>query len=156
MDALSEFDIALPDQLNSPPEQGLHVIQTKLACLEVRVPLGVPQADGLLRARHDIADEDIQGRVCSIPAQREHLWAPQTKCSPRVVHWPSRMSPRGDFPPVAGPYLINSIALSSSSISSRCLLGSLPSEFLGPKHAAADSQPIVIGHFRLGSHDVVV
>ena len=66
MDTLSEFDIALPDQVNSAPEQGLHVIQTKLACLEVRVPLGVPQADGLLRARHDIADEDIQGRVCSI------------------------------------------------------------------------------------------
>ena len=40
--------------------------QTKLACLEVRVPLGVRQADGLLRARHDLADEDIQGRVCSI------------------------------------------------------------------------------------------
>ena len=82
--------------------------------------------------------------------------ARQTKCSPWVVHWPSRMSGRGDFPPVARPYLINSVALSSSSISSRCLLGSLPSEFLGPKHAAADSQPIVIGHFRLGSHDVVV
>ena len=41
-------------------------VQTKLACLEVRVPLGVRQADGLLRARHDLADEDIQGRVCSI------------------------------------------------------------------------------------------
>ena len=34
--------------------------QTKLASLEVRVPLGVRQADGLLRARHDLADEDIQ------------------------------------------------------------------------------------------------
>ena len=40
--------------------------QTELACLEVRVPLGVRQADGLLRTRHDLADEDIQGRVCSI------------------------------------------------------------------------------------------
>ena len=66
MDTLSEFDIALPGQVNSPPEQGLHVIQTKLACLEVRVPLGVRQADGLLRSRHDLADENIQGRVCSI------------------------------------------------------------------------------------------
>ena len=66
MDTLSEFEIVLPGQVNEPPEQGLHVIQTKLACLKVRVPLGVRQADGLLRARHDLADEDIQGRVCSI------------------------------------------------------------------------------------------
>ena len=111
------------------------------------------EPDTILRMK---ISKDVYVRYGSQPAQREHLWAPQTKCSPRVVHWPSRMSERGDFPPVAEQYLINSVALSSSSISSRCLLGSLPSEFLGPKHAAADWQPIVIGHFRLGSHDVVV
>ena len=77
MDTLSEFDIALPDQVNSAPEQGLHVIQTKLACLEVRVPLGVRQADGLLRARHDLADEDIQGRVCSIQVPTRAPVGPQ-------------------------------------------------------------------------------
>ena len=52
-------------------------VQTKLACLEVRVPLGVRQADGLLRARHDLADEDIQGRVCSIQVPARAPVGPQ-------------------------------------------------------------------------------
>ena len=41
---------------------------TPLACLEMLSPLGVRQADGLLRARHGVdllADEEIQGRVYS-------------------------------------------------------------------------------------------
>ena len=42
---------------------------TPLACLEMLSPLGVRQADGLLRARHGVdllADEEIQGRIYSI------------------------------------------------------------------------------------------
>ena len=48
---------------------------TPLACLEMLSPLGVRQADGLLRARHGVdllADEDLQGGVCStigVPAR---------------------------------------------------------------------------------------
>ena len=52
-------------------------VHTKLACLEVRIPLGVRQADGLLRARHDLADEDIQGRVCSIQVPTKASVCPQ-------------------------------------------------------------------------------
>ena len=48
---------------------------------------------------------------------QERLWAPNTKSSPKVMHWPWRMSKRGDFPPVAGQYFINSVVQRWSSSS---------------------------------------
>ena len=46
-------------------------------------------------------------------SQQERLWAPNTKSSPR--EWPWRRSQRGDFPPVAGQYFINSVSTGDSS-----------------------------------------
>ena len=64
------------------------------------------EPDTILRMK---ISKDVYVRYRS---QQEHLWAPKTKSSPKVMHWPWRMSERGDFPPVAGQYFINSVALS--------------------------------------------
>ena len=64
------------------------------------------EPDTILRMK---ISKDVYVRYRS---QQEHLWTPEAESSPKVMHWPWRMSERGDFPPVAGQYFINSVALS--------------------------------------------
>ena len=61
------------------------------------------EPDTILRMK---ISKDVYVRYRS---QQEHLWTPEAESSPRVMHWPWRMSERGDFPPVAGQYFINSV-----------------------------------------------
>ena len=69
------------------------------------------EPDTILRMK---ISKDVYVRYRS---QQEHLWTPEAESSPKVMHWPWRMSERGDFPPVAGQYFINSVVQRWSSSS---------------------------------------
>ena len=69
------------------------------------------EPDTILRMK---ISKDVYVRYRS---RQEHLWTPEAESSPRVMHWPWRMSERGDFPPVAGQYFINSVVQRWSSSS---------------------------------------